>query len=1136
MNNLWKKSVAFLLCMALIFGCTFSTNAADDTGREESVEEIPAAVSEEVPEEETVLEEETVPEEETEEEAQETKEEAEKETEEEEREYVQILEYEDDEIRVFAGAEEEGVIPEGTSLSVIPILEDKDETKDQYKDVEAKLQEKIQENIAEDEEEELVAFLAYDISFVDQDGNKVEPDGAVTVTMDYKEAAIPEKVKELAADSTSVSVMHLEEDENGQVTNVVDMQAEDKVNVLDITEKQEIQRTEFVTESFSTFTISWGTRTKTLTVSYVDTSGSTLSYTGTDQTITLTQTNNTTARYALSAYAPESLTLAGDSYTLTGAQIQINNGSWYDVEYIQYTGTYVQFYRLNQTTNNEEIYTFGDSRTFKLRYVYTKQVTPLPTVETVDSKAAGITIKMIDYSTSAFSGAGWYTNSRGVKQGVLSKTVDGNGYPAFTNNYSITINSSSAKSFQDLFTGTTEANHLFLKSTYDETGYYYYNSRENGASYDASTGDFTVYDALTTPENSNSDIFTVGNFLPYNTFLQRKESSYKTSDGKTLYLPDQSSNYYFGLEMSANFYQAENGIQNGNAMVYEFNGDDDLWVYIDGTLVLDLGGCHDARSGYIDFSTGEVYVEGIGTTTLYQLYVDAGTADSIAWKEITLSNGKTAKIFADYTQHSFQMWYMERGAAASNLQIRFNLPVIPDGTLEVKKELTNTDKQLYANVEFGFQVYAQAITSTDSDGNESYSDEYVLLKDAVLSGTDTPIIFEDDGTFYLKADQAAMFSGLQKNRKYYVKEVSVKSQEYDKVVINGTETIYFAEDGTQTGAADSSAQSSISTAKDRPFITFKNNCSVANSRELQITKAMKDGQTTEDTFSFMVLLEAQDGELAPYASGDYYLKDAKGNYYTYADNTLQSNGTTAVICAQTGKDGMISGVPAGYTVVITQILSGTNFKVEEVNLNSDKYKTPVITVQNCKTDGLEENVTGQIQLSKDAMVTVTNELKVVQEWKLVKVSKNNTSLYLKSAEFELSDGTNTIKGISSEDGQVVWEKTIPAGTYTLRETKAPTGYVLSDETWKLTFTEAGGVPVVTKGSDNTAVTGTTETTTENGTTTEITTYYFVNDVVYDLPSAGSSGIYWYMISGTAIMMASALILYRSRRKKVKNKA
>ena len=64
----------------------------------------------------------------------------------------------------------------------------------------------------------------------------------------------------------------------------------------------------------------------------------------------------------------------------------------------------------------------------------------------------------------------------------------------------------------------------------------------------------------------------------------------------------------------------------------------------------------------------------------------------------------------DYTLHSFKMFYMERGAGASNLHMKFNLQVIPEGQVEVRKELENTDKEKYSNVKFAFQVYAQKKT------------------------------------------------------------------------------------------------------------------------------------------------------------------------------------------------------------------------------------------------------------------------------------------------------------------------------------------------------------------------------------------------------------------------------------------
>lgn len=180
---------------------------------------------------------------------------------------VKTLNYSDDQVDVSVSAYQENVIPENAELQVTPITADSEE----YANVEQKVQEKVAE-----EQKEVVGFLAYDITFVDPEGNKLEPNGEVKVSMNYKPAAIPESVQEAGAENTEVSVLHLEENAAGEVQQVVDMASENQVETLNTTDANEIQTVEMTTESFSVFTITWtysGQSKFTITAKYVDTSG-----------------------------------------------------------------------------------------------------------------------------------------------------------------------------------------------------------------------------------------------------------------------------------------------------------------------------------------------------------------------------------------------------------------------------------------------------------------------------------------------------------------------------------------------------------------------------------------------------------------------------------------------------------------------------------------------------------------------------------------------------------------------------------------------------------------------------------------------------------------------------------------------
>lgn len=162
------------------------------------------------------------------------------------------LTYTNDDVVITVSEVAEGAIPEGAELKVVPILKDDADTQTQYAEVEEKIQEKAAET-----ETEIKGFLAYDITFVDEDGNEIEPNSEVKVSIEYKQAAIPAELSEEDAKNTEVSVMHLEEDADGNVSQVVDMGEAGKVDTLETTDAKQVEKVEVKTESFSVFTITW---------------------------------------------------------------------------------------------------------------------------------------------------------------------------------------------------------------------------------------------------------------------------------------------------------------------------------------------------------------------------------------------------------------------------------------------------------------------------------------------------------------------------------------------------------------------------------------------------------------------------------------------------------------------------------------------------------------------------------------------------------------------------------------------------------------------------------------------------------------------------------------------------------------
>ena len=428
--------------------------------------------------------------------------------------------------------------------------------------------------------------------------------------------------------------------------------------------------------------------------------------------------------------------------------------------------------------------------------------------------------------------------------------------------------------------------------------------------------------------------------------------------------------------------------------------------------------------------------------------------------------------------------------------------------------------------------------------------------------------------FYLKADEIAQFTNIQENRKYFVREIGVESEKYDKVTINTTDiTVEDKEEGSIT--LKNIAESPKAEVRNRSRVVFTNNCSAANSRELRITKQLPEGQISndEDMFDIQVKLGGK-----PYI-GAYNLvkqeKDANGEskweYYDIQGGKVVKQTDTKNPCSVPPTNEGVISIPAGYTITVTKIMSDTTFTVEECEITNDEYVFDSIegkedTYKKDTVNTTSQKVAGQIKLNKNAEVTVTNRLKRQCSWELVKKSSTKGAesgqlILLSGAKFELvevtkqndvwtevsGDNAKKYTGTSADTGIVAWVDasnsnvaSIPQGTYRLTEKTSPAGYSLSSTQWLLEIAANGEVNISLLGSNGKEMVDSSDKPMEvngkeendpDGNTKII--FYFENDPVYALPSTGGKGIYWYSIGGTLLMMAGALILYRNKSKKVR---
>ena len=838
---------------------------------------------------------------------------------------------------------------------------------------------KAQQELDEADDVTYDGFAALDVRFEDGDGKEIEPEGTVYVRFNVQ-ALLPADV-----DEDTLSVQHHGEettkllgiittgtetyvqtvaDSSDSTGDVIAQLAQEPMLTLAAEEPELEEETEptqqptvlmdvqaeFAVDSFSTFTITWGITGRKVEVYYVDVNGNQL----TGQQKTDIQADEGEA-LTLADYA--SSTINGNGYQYAVINDPDNSTK---VTAVRYKDRTWQYYADGQW-HDWTIPTGMPNPRVYLVYGADK----IATVETVDTQGT-ITMNLFNYDASSkkkginkdkdftFRGDSkegaaqnvddedwnkWTGENGGLYQGIVQNKLV-NGYPKMR------VGSKSSLAY--LFNENTvngkktylNVNHLFQR---DADGYYYFDSSDNFAQLNTNTKNFKVYNQ---PINNGTN---PGNpkFLPFN---RLKESD--TTKTKENY------DFHFGMTIRTNFIMPKDGKVNGKDMVFEFEGDDDVWVFIDGVLVLDMGGIHDNYSGSINFATGEVKVENIHAGT--------GTGSNPAKLADLFQAAKKKWDGSSYKSHTFDFFYLERGAGGSNCKLHFNLPTVPKNSLLIGKELTGIEgttesalQDYLKNMEFKFRVLK-------NDTKELFLGEgktYYLVDSETYEPVDNVLhTISADGIIKVKPGQIAVLKDAYSatSEQYQVEELveenfngqyggvqyAVGAEGSHVITAEGNVVVgsqkYF---GYKTGA--------LNPAADQNTAVFTNKVDVNKLSMLKITKEVKAGSLipADTEFEMHVTVDGQ-----PIAR----------------DTTYQVNGTTKTVREQ----GVIT-LKGGETASLV-VMAGSQFTVTEsdpTNAYTKAYAAEATYGENQTYDVTVDanSVSGTIQqVNSTVAITVTN--------------------------------------------------------------------------------------------------------------------------------------------------------------------
>ncbi|SDH95959.1 LPXTG-motif cell wall anchor domain-containing protein/fibro-slime domain-containing protein [Pseudobutyrivibrio sp. 49] len=624
---------------------------------------------------------------------------------------------------------------------------------------------------------------------------------------------------------------------------------------------------------------------------------------------------------------------------------------------------------------------------------------------------------------------------------------------------------------------------------------------------------------------------------------------FKGTDGKF-------TDNHFGMILPINFCVAEDGKTTApdgqeNDTIFKFFGDDDVFVYVDGKLVLDLGGVHNAVRGQINFRTGEILIQGDRenqlTSSLNETCYAPGNWGGVA-KQLGTSNlysglisERDVKEFSQ-KEHVLTVVYFERGAHESNCKISYNFTKTETRTVDFKGLKVDENKNGLANAQFTL-----------------FTDEACTNVANMGIGIPAVVTSDGDGTISFTGLSAGVIEKGQNSvtKIYYMRETSAP-EGYNKP-INALWKLELTaySDGSQSQklyALDAEAQNlsfgdywstvygpgiNVKAIKNNP-IRFAKKLTVAK----KVTYGSEENKDKDAQYVFVISQVV--GQVHSYlANQPYKIGDKEYKTNEYAQFVLKA-GEVAVF---------ENLMETQYEIEETYVLSSNGYTLGnyDTKITVDDEATvkfyrhddaDIKRIASIDFESIGENNVKSVVSEKAA--EFENNLVKIYDWQLMKISKTS-QLPLAGAEFTLAStkkgSTDKYYGKSDANGVVLWYKSVSdrdnnnnpievsVGSYTLSETKAPGGYSKSEDVWQITIDMEHGVQAyINNQGDLKDKTVVEEQTLSNGGVLKTVKLSFENQVAYTLPATGGSGIHLYTIGGVLLLLLASLLLYKDKKK------